>query len=235
MKKQKIKKILKFPYNILVASVFSLGFSIWILFAVVFTELPISWQTASWTWSYGSKVLIKDEVTNSWAYYVNKGNNSSVIWNYFKWYYFDSLFWYFRLDWSTNLRDNVRIVDSTSKCSTGYWYRLDWKAKWWLSWYIDFWYNKDTFVYYCLNDNKLYGRAYQKYIWFQDFDWIALEVLPNVESLIEKVNSDIFINDDTSINIINSWWKGSNASESSLWWDIFHIKDTRESIFYIIK
>lgn len=243
MKKQKIKKLLKLYKKIIITLVFLLWFGVWTIFGVLFTEYEITAQTATWTWSYNSKVIIEDESTGSWAYYVNQRNNSTIIWNSFSGYYYDSVYWYFKLDWSEDINDNVRIVDSTNKCSTWYWYKLDWFALWWWAWFIDFWHNSNTFVYYCLDDNKMYGTAYWKHIWYQDFEWISLEILVDVETLVEHVTEDtIFINDNSKIDdIILPTWKisnlpkTSNASNNQLWWDVFNIDDTKESIFYIIK
>lgn len=237
VKKQKIKNFLKHHLSLFLFSIFFSGFFVWVIFAsVVFSETAISPQTSVWTWSYNSEIEIKEEWASfSWAYYVNKWNDSAVIWNYFRWYYYDSVFWFFKLDWSSNPSNNVRVYGSTNKCSTWYWYKLAWKAESKYVWFIDFAYNSNAFVYYCLDDNKLYGKAYWKNIWYQNFEWISLELIADVETLVEEVNSDIFINDDTSINEINPWWAWSNAWNNSLGWDIFHVDDSKESIFYIIK
>ena len=241
MKKQKRKFFFTFYKKVIFILIFVLWFSLWIAFAVVvFKETIIVNQTASWTWSYNSKISFRTEAitpTWTWAYYINQWNNSSIIWNSFSGYYYDSIYWYFKLDWSSDIEDNVRITESTNKCTTGYWYKLDWKAKWWWAGFIDFWYDDNTFVYYCMDDNKMYGRSYGEYIWYQDFEWITLEILPDVESLVEYVTEkDIFINDKSTIdNITSPTWKTSNAWNNELWWDKFDIDDTKESIFYIIK
>ena len=236
MKKQNIKNILNIYKKGIFVLIFSSGFWIGVIFAA-FLETPIINQTASWTGSFDSKISIQYENTSSGAYYVNQWNNSSEIWNSFKWYYYDSVYWYFKLDWSNDNEENVRITDSTNKCTTGYWYKLDWKAKWWYAGFIDFWYDNTTFVYYCLDDNKMYWRAFGKYIWYQDFEWIELEILPDVKTLVEYVAEDtIFINDTSAVDdITKPTWRTSNAWYNKLWWNTFNIYDTKESIFYIIK
>jgi len=234
MKKQKRKKFLELYKKIIFVLIFIFGFWIWFVFAS-FSQKAISNQTATWTWSFDSKINIMYQNTNSGSYYINDWNNSTIVWDYLKWYYFDSVYWYFKFDWSTDPLENVRIIGSTNKCSSWYWYKFDWKAKWWYAGFIDFWYDANTFIYYCLNDNKIYGRAYWKYIWYQDFNWISLEIA-GVEDLAEKVKSDIFINDTSQIdNIIKPTWQNSNAWQSQLWWNTFKLDDTKESIFYIIK
>ncbi len=227
MKKQKIKKIL--INNIFFVSVSF--FIVWIVFWA-FTAYLITPQYSTWLWSNNSVISFTWTTNNEW-YYVNDDNNSSIIWNYFQWYYYDNLFWFFKLDWSTNPDDNVKIESSTSLCWTWYWYRFSWEAYSEISGYIDFNYNSTTFVYYCLDDWELHWTAYWKYIWFQDFEWIAILIVPDVISLIEKVNNDWLFQNDTS-DIEKSTTITSEEIET-VWWDLIQIDPKKESIFYIIK
>jgi len=109
--------------------------------------------------------------------YHNRGNNSSVIGNYFVWNYYDSIYGNFTLNWSTNTLENVRIVSSTSACWTGdYGYQLGWYAYSELGWYIDFDYNDSIFVYYCNSDNSLRWYAYSAHIGYQNFAGISFDI-----------------------------------------------------------
>lgn len=227
MKKQnKIKKILK--RNIFLMILFF--FIIWTVFWA-FTSTLINIQTSTGTGSNNSKISFSWWI-DAW-YYVNDEDNSAIIGNYFEWYYYDNLFWFFKLDWSSNPNDNVRIVWSTSLCSTGYWYKLWWKAYSEISGYIDFNYNSTTFVYFCLDDWKLHWTSYWKYIWFQDFNWIQIWIVVDIVDLIEKVNNDtIFKNDTTSIEKSTTI---TSEEIETIWWDLIQIDERKESIFYIIK
>lgn len=226
MKRQKIKKFLE--TNIYATII--LFFFIWSVFWA-YNSYIISPQISTQLWSYDSSISFTWSVWNEW-YYVNDKDNSAIIWNYFKGYYYDSLFWFFKLDWSSNAGDNVRIIGSTTKCVNWYWYKLWGKAYSQVSWYIDFGYDNNTFVYYCLSDKKLHWTAYWKYIWYQSFDWIQIDVSVDVPSLVEKVKNDLFRNDTT--NIENSTILSQDEIKS-LWWNLIQIDDTKESIFYIIK
>ncbi len=234
MKKLKLKKKLKFYNRAIIFIVFFLWILVWTVFWALYTESEILPDDAELRWSSYSLISFTWTVNREW-FYVNKDNDSTIIWNYFKWYYYDSTFWFFKLDWSSNSEENVRVVWSTDKCSW-YGYRLGGKAKWTYAWFINFWYDSNTYVYYCLDDWMLHWTAYGEYVWYQDFEWISLEIVPTVEDLIEKVSDDVFVNDDTSIDQIK--WTAtetSNAGYEQIWWDIFRINDERESIFYIIK
>lgn len=227
MKLQKIKKFLMNNLYILWSSFFIVWTAFW-----AYTTYLISSQYSTNLWSYGNVVSFTWATWNEW-YYVNNKDNSSIIWNYFKWYYYDSVYWYFKLDWSTDSSENVKIVWSTTACSTGYGYKLWWKAYSEMSGYIDFNYNSNTFVYYCLDDWKLHWKAYWQYIWYQDFEWIDISLVVDVVSLVEKVsNTDIFQNDTTNVDNTNSL---TPEELQSLWWNIIQFDERKESIFYIIK
>lgn len=226
MKKQKLKKF--FKKNIVIS--FLSFFSFWVVFWAWFTSIFIEAQQSTGLWSTNSVISFTwSESPTTWNewYYVNLGDNSSIIWNYFEWFYYDSVFWLFQLDWSNDTNENVRIVDSTSNCWTGYGYKLWWRAYSGKAGYIDFDYNSSTYVYYCEDDNRLHWTAYSQYVWYQNFEWIEVQVIPNIASLVTELWSEIFVNDYTNI--------GDSTSSWSLGWDTINLDDTKESIFYIIK
>ncbi|MFK7779888.1 MAG: hypothetical protein QM490_01965 [Candidatus Gracilibacteria bacterium] len=226
MKKQKIKKFIKRNFYIILFSFFIIG----TVFGS-FTSFLITSQYSTNTGSNNSVISFTGTVTKE-GYYVNDESNSSIIQDYFEGYYFDSLFGYFKLDWSINELENVRFIDSTSKCTTGYGYKLGGKAFSEQAGYINFNYNATTFVYYCLDDSKLHGTAYGEYIGYQDFEGIELAVVNNVTDLTETVNDNLFINDTT--NIRESVLFSTDGIES-LGGDVNQLDVNKESIFYIIK
>lgn len=240
MKKQKnslkkfIKTISKFSIftKILILGFFSIWLSYW------------AWSIVKWLiqkdvsispWAYNSTITFTNEPWKE-TYYVNSWNNSAIIWDYFKGYYYDSIFWYFKLDWSNEKNDNVRIIGSTDKCSTWYGYKFWGKAKSNNAWFIDFNYSNDKFVYYCLDDEKLYWEAYWKYIWIQKFDWIDVKIV-DPDTIDQTIGNTNFVNDITNITDTNPpvTWIDSNKWFENIWWDTYQFDDTDESIFYIIK
>ena len=92
--------------------------------------------------------------------YINKDNDSDIIGNYFKGYYYDTVLGFFELDWSLDASQNVRIVSSTDKCSSGYGYKVAGYAYSTVAGFIQFDYSSDIYVYYCEVDKKLHGHAY---------------------------------------------------------------------------
>lgn len=167
--------------------------------------------------------------------YINKDNNSDIIWDFLSGYYYNTLFGFFKLDWSTDKQKNVRIIGSTSKCWQWYWYKFSWYAKSDTAGLIDFDYNENTFVYYCLKDKKLYWKAYSHTIWYQIFDGISLEILPNFNSQIINTNSDkIFINNTTTIFSNNIITTNTNKN-LNVSWETQSVKYWQEAIFYIWK
>jgi len=168
--------------------------------------------------------------------YINKSTDSTVIGNYFTWYYYDSVLWFFKLDWSEDIQKNVRIISSTTKCpSWEYGYKFWWYAHSQYYGFMDFDYSDDIFVYYCENDKKLHGYAYTKYNWFQNFEGIGFEILPS-NSIINISWTGLFVNDTIQIGQESTYtWTNSTAWYNSLWGNIFNFDDTKESLFYIIK
>ena len=206
-------------------------------------------QTSTGTWSNNSIISVDSNLS-----YVNKWDNSSVIWNYFTWFYYDSFLWYFQTDWNdSNQSENVRITWSTWKCSTWYGYKL-----WGYAWsnsvgYIDFDYNDDVFVYYCVGTWELEWYAYSTFVGFQNFEWIAFDI--DVEPVTETEdipNSSTwtFVNESTTIidsgniewNDKISWNdnasvenNNSNFSTDTIQNDLIEFDTKYESLFYIIK
>ncbi len=229
-KKQKIKKILL--ANALLSLVMTVPVVYWA--DIVAENLPF--QQASSPWSYNSEILISTWSTSYQTQYINAWNNSTVIWNYFKGYYYDSVFGFFKLDWSPDRWKNVHIWGSTNKCATGYGYRLAWRAYSQNAWYIDFYPTTTTFVYYCESDWKLHWKAYSKAIGFQSFEWIEFAIITQWITDTETTGTWIFVNDNTTIDI-QEVFTGSNSNVSideMLWEDVkFDAQD--ESIFYIVK
>ena len=239
MKKQKIKKHFKkfFKKHFYFASTlfFITGTVFW-----AFTSTLITPQTSTEVWSNNNEISF---TWSSWnqGYYVNEWDDSAIIGNYFEGYYYDSLYWFFRLDWSSNKSENVRIIWSTTACATWYWYKLGWKAYSENAWYIDFNYNSSTFVYFCASDGKLHGTAYSEYIWFQDFEWIIVWVVSGSvpTNLTEKVENDtVFVNDTSNIDESTTsspawteWW----TVIETFGWDFIQFDPKKESVFYIIK
>ena len=199
-------------------------------------------QVATSNGSSQSLIEFSKSWTSGWeTYYADEGGNSTVIGNYFKWFYYDNNLWFFKLDWSANPSENVSIISSTEKCWDSYGYKLWWYAQsagtfGEIYGYMDFDYSSDIFVYYCEGDKKLHWYAYTQYLWFQNFEWIGFEILPFSWSLLWTTSSNLFVNDTTNINVKGVYtWSDSNYWKSGIWGDIFNIDDTKESIIYIIR
>lgn len=229
-KKQTIKSILLL--NALISLLLTIPIVYW---ADILSE-SISFQKAEVTGSYNSEISFSTWSTNFHTSYINAWNNSTIIWNYFTGYYYDSVFWFFQLDWSSNPEKNVRIFSSTDECPTGYWYKLWWKAFSENAWFIDFNYSSDVFVYYCESDSKLHWKAYSKEIGVQNFEWIEFEIITSWDTEAIITNSDVFSNDNTRINIEEVFtWSNSNVSIDEILWEDLKFDQTEESIFYIVK
>lgn len=230
MKKNKILQIFKIKAHVFLL----LCFFVWVASAVwgdVMSQI-IPTQTADDPWSNSSLVSF----TSSDARYMNKGNNSTIVWNYFEGYYYDDMFWFFKLDWSNNPTQNVSIIGATTACWSSYGYKLWWFAYSQDFWFIDFDYNNNIFVYYCEWDRLLHWYWYNKNLWFQSFEWIWFEIRPVVRTESQNTSTWIFVNDTTKIETIQVYtWSTSNFDYNSIWWDINEFDTTKESIFYIIK
>ena len=183
----------------------------------------------------------------SYLEYMNRGDNSSIIGNYFRGYYYDSVFGFFKMDWSSNQNQNVRIVSSTSQCSNGYGYKLGGFAYSTIAGFVDFDYNQNIFVYYCVQDEKLYGYAYSSTVGFQNFQGISFDIesIPSPPAVIAWTG--VFTNDTSNIknptietqNPITPAPNGqainSNFTPNTIQANKVEFEALRESLFYIIK
>lgn len=234
MKRHKFKKLLKKYNQVVFFSLLWIFTSSFVVFAADVFE-TISYQSASWTGSNNSII----HFSYFWedTEYVNKWANISIIGNYFRGYYYDSILWYFKLDWSLDdPTKNVRIISSTTKCPSGYGYKLWWYAYSTYAGFMDFNYNNNIFVYYCESDESLHGYAYSKYGWFQSFEGIQFEILPWSWATTVLSWTGLFVNDTTDIWGESTYnWADSIPDYNNLGWDIFEYDDTKESIFYIFK
>jgi len=238
MKKSKMLKVFKIKASLFLF----LCFFAWVAFAVWndVVSHTFSSQSSSWVGSNSSIISFitspSSASTDYAGYYINKWNNSTIIGNYFEWYYYDSMFWLFKLDWSSDLTQNVRIIWSTTQCPDSYWYKIGWYAYSEDFGFIDFDYSSAIYVYYCEWDQKLYWYTYNDAIGFQNFDWIGFDVVPNVDTSPVLTSSGIFVNDSTTIEQIQIYtWSTSNVDYNAIWWDLNEFDTTKESIFYIIK
>ena len=218
-----------------------LALSIICLFTVFFSAVyaadievsTFSTQTSSGLWSSSSQISVDSSLA-----YVNKGQNSSIIWNYFTWFYYDSVLWYFETDWSSSGLENVRIVGSTGACPSWYGYKLGWYAYSNAFGFIDFDYDSNNFVYYCIGDGELHGYAYSTVLWFQNFEGLAFDI--NVDATIlvteEPTGTGTFTNDTTNItDIPDAEAENSNFTEDSIQNDVIDFDVKYESLFYIVK
>lgn len=193
-------------------------------------NLDLSNQSAT---SPGSSTSIISVSTWSITQYINENNDSETIGNYFKWYYYDSLFWFFKLDWSPTLTNNVRVIASTDKCSSGYWYKIWWYAYSEYSGLIDFDYSNDIFVYYCDSDSKLHWFAYSENNWFQNFEWISLSlvsVTSNIPSIFQNTWDPFFVNNNTML-LQNK----NDIFTNVIQWQVNNVEVAKETIFYVLK
>ena len=191
-------------------------------------------QTSTWKGSSNSYISVDENLE-----YYNLWDNSTVIGNYFTGSYYDDIFGHFQVDWSNNTWENVKIVSSTTACTIGYGYKL-----WWYSYseyygFIDFDFDNNTFVYYCLDDGQLHGYGYSEELWFQNFEGIVFDIYADVENQSESpTENDNFSNDGTSITDPESLPWGTDNSHftpDTIQNNIIDFETTEESLFYIIK
>lgn len=160
----------------------------------------ISPQISNQLWSNNSLNSFSTGGTEKSTYYINQWDNSDILWDYFSWFYYNSLYGFFQLDWSSDITKNVKVVWSTDMCSSWYGYKLGWGAKSETVGLIDFDYSDTVFVYYCVNDGLLHGKAYSNVIWYQSFEWLSFDILPEfTSSLLDATNDKIFVNNSTTI------------------------------------
>ena len=191
-------------------------------------------QSAEALWSSNSLISVDENLK-----YVNKGNNSSVVGNYFTGYYYDSMLGYFLTDWSSSENQNVRVIGSTNACGNSYGYKLWGYAYSEYYGFVDFDYNDSTFVYYCIDDWELYGYAYNSDLGFQNFEGVNFEIQTSPSTIAEEPSwNNAFVNDTTWITQQNN--SSTSSSSSSGWWlfigwDKIEFDAVEESLFYIIK
>lgn len=210
--------------NLFLCKLFSAYF---LSFAFVFgmTTTSIPQQTAQVKSSNNADVIFSHSNSHM-TYYSNSWDDSTVIGNTLTWYYFDTVHGIFKPDWSENSTDNVRIIAPTSRCSSWYGYKFSWKAKSQYAWYIDFAHASNKFVYYCVEEWKLYGEAYSSLVGFHRFDGIAFNIIPSLNQQVEKVeNNQVFENDQSNID---QWEITPFELQNEL-------IEWSESLFYIIK
>lgn len=228
-----LKKTLAFT-----SFVFFIIFSIVEVFANDTLAHVFTSQLSSGLWSNNSRVSVDANLE-----YINKWNNSSIIWNYFEWLYYDDIFWYFAVDYLPNPNENVRVIGSTSVCSSWYWYKLWGYAYSEYFWFIDFDYNSDIYVYYCLSDSSLHWYAYSETLGFQNFEGITFPIETQSDVIVEEPTSTgAFVNEETNILDVNISPQGadadsenSNFTTNTIQNDIYEFEVDRESLFYIIK
>lgn len=130
--------------------------------------------------------------------YINVGANSSIIWNELRWFYFDRYFGIYRLDWSSDPKQNVHFADSTTKCTNWYGYQLAWRARSDFAGTIDL-----SNIYYCVATNTLHGTANLPSTWEQSFEGISFQLIANIQANTD-ISNNIFTNDTTTIDDIKN-------------------------------
>lgn len=172
-------------------------------FALDVVDTNFSPQSATGSGSNNSTVWFSTGgASTGTTSYINKNNDSDIISNYLRGYYYDTQFGFFKLDWNpTDTTKNVRIVSSTDKCGGGYGYKFAGYAYSEAAGFIKFDYSNDIFVYYCESDKRLHGYAYSEHIGFQNFEGLSFEIVAlsqNVPNL--TFGSDpFFINNNSLI------------------------------------
>jgi len=231
-REKKVGKIIwrkiKIFFTVLGITIF--GFVFWE--DIISQVLPDDIADGVWT----SSSLVETGTGTSEATYINKWNNSTVIGNYFIGWYYDSVLWFFELDWSSDTSENVRIIGSTGACPSGYGYKLGGYAYSESVGFMDFDYSSSIFVYYCEIDKELHGYAYSELWGFQNFEGIWFEIIPNIGTISETTGTGVFVNDTTTIDeIVTFTGSTSNYDYNTIGGDTVNLDTTQESIFYIIK
>ncbi len=106
----------------------------------------------------------------------------------------------------TDTTKNVRVIGSTDKCGTGYGYKFGGYAQSDFAGFMKFDYDANNFVYYCQDDKKLHGWAYNESLGFQSFEGISFEIIAlaqNPQTFIPNSGSDRFFVNNNSIILMN--------------------------------
>ncbi len=166
--------------------------------------------------------------------YINKGNDSTTLGNYFTGSYYDSTYGFFRMDHSGDLSQNVRVIGSTDRCSGSYGYRLGGTAYSTTFGYIRLDPSSVNYVYFCESDQKLRGFAYSSTLGWQNFAGLSLslETYSSIELTFSgSLNDPFFLNNRSSLSSIET--PGGKAF--SLQGDVVSTNTGKESVFYIVK
>lgn len=181
----------------------------------------ITYQISTGTGSNNSKISTLTGAVS----YINKGDDSSISGNYFSGYYYDSVNWFYRFNWDSSNPDenNVHVAGLTDACGNGsIGYKLEGFSRGDAGGYMNFSYDNNIFVYYCTNDARLHGFAYNINEGFQNFTGIAFDInasTTNIPIVPTIVNDQNFVNNFSRILDPNAV---SNDAE-------------KISVFYIIK
>jgi hypothetical protein len=221
--------------------IWTIIFSYTIIYASDVIEDYIQTQSANWKWTNNNQITFSRKKT---TYYINVNNDTNLTNDQLRWFYYDNIFWYFRLDWSDNLDNNVHISSTNSEsiwsCNKAW--KFSWKAYSKYVGFINFNYNNNKFVYYCEDDNKLYWKAYSPLLWTQIFDWIKIrktkkKVIDSIDDVPDFANDTNEIKENTIDPTIKNY-KDYNI----WWWDWYKIENAEinefspdESTFWIIK
>jgi hypothetical protein len=222
--------------------------SIWI---IIFSLIWVYWidtiwdyiktQTSTWTWTNSNKITFSNKKT---TYYINKNDDDILTWDKLRWYYYDNIYWYFRLDWSQTESNNVHITSTSSISidSCNKWWKFSWKAYSKYMWYIDFNHTWSwTFVYYCEDDKKIYWNTNSTNLWKQNLNWIEInirekQIIDDITQKVETQDDNNYIENTGSIQSTDNNWNDNNIGG----WDKYEIEksDIEElewNVFWIIK
>lgn len=202
-------------------------------------------QQASSRGSNNSLIYVGPSITgwNGDLTYINRGNNSSIIDNYFTGYYYDTLYGYFKVDYLATMEENVRVVSSYSGCGTWYGYKLGGYAYSEYYGFVDFDFNSSVFVYYCETDSSLHGYAYSDTLGFQSFEGIDFPIEVTTSNTPIVLTSNTSFTNDSSTILTNSDSNSSqnngqidpNYSDTTIQTFQGSFEPEDDSMFYIIK
>lgn len=234
IKKNDFKKII-FPILIFISYI---SFVYWV--DVIWDYIKT--QQAIWTWTNNNKITFSRIKT---TYYINKDNDNNLTWDQLRWFYYDNIYWYFRLDWSDDLDKNVHIssnspITITWKCNKAW--KFSWKAYSKYVWYINFNYDSNYYVYYCEDDWKLYWYAYDDNLGSQPMNEIKINInnqnqeIQNIDDINNYTQDNRVIKENTIDSTIRNY-RDYNIGG----WDWYEIENTsswnviNDNIFWIVK